>query len=117
MFILKSAIDMSHLQHEVSFPLRTHRFNFHVALVVMDTRSVIWLEMSIFAILLSVVSTLYVVLVLVCEVFLDRQVMDAGMHEQVDADDLIEGFHSESIDTLENREEEVAEDHRPDCTD
>lgn len=63
------------------------------------------------------VSALYVVLVLVCEVFLDRQVMDAGMHEQVDADYLVEGFHSESIDTLENREEEVAEDHRPDCTD
>ena len=63
------------------------------------------------------VSTLDVVLVLVCEVLLDRKVMDAGVHEQVDTDDLIEGFHSEAIDTLENREEEVAEHHRPDCAD
>jgi len=58
-----------------------------------------------------------IVLVLVCEVFLDRQVMDAGMHQQVDTDDLVESFHSESIDALQNREEEVAEDHSPDCTD
>ena len=117
MFVLKSAIDMSHLEHEVSFPLLTHGLNFHVALVVVHTRSVIWLDQRILAILLAMVSALYVVLVLVCEVFLDGQVMDAGMHEQVDTDDFIESFHSESIDTLENREEEVAEDHRPDCTD
>ena len=111
MFVLKSAIDISHSEHEVSFPLRTHRFNFHVTLVVVDTRSVSLLHQRILAILLAMVSALRVVLVLVCEVFLDRQVMDAGMHEQVDTNYLIEGFHSESIDTLENREEEVAEDH------
>ena len=54
----------------------------------MYTRAVTGLDARLFA---ASASVAHVVLVFVCEEFLDRQVMDAGVHQEVDANDLIEG--------------------------
>ena len=42
--------------------------------------------------------------------------MNASMHQEVNTDDFIEGCYSKSADARKDREEEVAENHRPEHT-